>query len=259
MTEMSSGKTNNNNMGLTVAWGGTQILKIMIRAVLCPVKFGTSPRLFKLGFHIPSGPCPSASPPLLWREFFSVWCKFSFSQLVAVASSAFFHAFLRRLWVKAYPHSLVGEQQHSPTWRSLLRQPGVQWPQGALLARTQYTALCYRASCAAPQLSQYWDIKQCFGPALATCSWASNRPLALWLLPQSLRAWSFSHAAVTCQVPIAPSSHVGAERGRKSRSVRVDSSHPPLIHWESSLSLNITKQPGLLSVLYQSPSASVGH
>lgn len=63
MTEMSSGKTNNNNMGLTVAWGGAKILKITIRAVSCPVNFGTSPRLFKLGFHIPSGPCPSASPP----------------------------------------------------------------------------------------------------------------------------------------------------------------------------------------------------
>lgn len=63
MTEMSSGKTNNNNMGLTVAWGGAKILKITIRAVSCPVNFGTPPRLFKLGFHIPSGPCPSASPP----------------------------------------------------------------------------------------------------------------------------------------------------------------------------------------------------
>lgn len=42
MTEMSSGKTNNNNMGLTVAWGGTKILKITIRAVLCPVSWNIS-------------------------------------------------------------------------------------------------------------------------------------------------------------------------------------------------------------------------
>lgn len=230
MTEMSSGKTS-NNMGLTVAWGGAKILKITIRAVLCPVKFGTSPRLFKLGFHIPSGPCPSASPP--WREFFSVWCKFSFSQLVAVASCAFCHASLRRLWVKASPHSLGEERQ------PLLGQPGGQWAQGALLARTQYTALCCRASCAAPQLSQYWDVKQCFVPALATCSRASSRPLAHWLLPWSLRACVFSHSAVTCQVPVAPSGHAGAEGDRKPCLVRVGSSHPPLIHWESSLSLNM--------------------